>query len=423
MRVSSRRAVSQDNPVRLLDNAYVDQPIRDLSRNAYCVLGLPIDAIDMASALCAIHEASTQPGPFLVSTVNLNYLANSLTEPEFRESVLQSDLCTADGMPIVWISRLLGLPITKRIAGADVLDALRQGISTGNLGVFFFGGADGIADSAGRILNVGNGRLTCLGALNPGYCTVEDMSSDKVIATINASKADFLVVALGASKGQAWLLHNHYRLRIPVRAHLGAALNFQAGSLKRAPRMVRTAGLEWLWRIKEEPHLWVRYRHDGRMLLRLFWTRLLPLVWQGRPRWRPQQLEIVLEPEQHAVALHLSGDAVARYIDHAIGCFQQAVNLERPLVILDLAAVRQIDQRFLGLILMLRKVLHQRGATLLFIGISDRVRRIFHLNELEFLLRANWDLPRPELGNGAGTNSALASEPQRFDPGPLPKLS
>src|SRR4029450_1688151 len=118
-------------------------------------------------------------------------------------------------------------------------------------------------------------------------------SSAAIIATINASNADFLVVALGASKGQSWLQHNHHRLSIPVRAHLGAAINFQAGFLRRAPKIVRKAGFEWLWRIKEEPHLWQRYWHDGRTLLHLLWTRILPLTRQGRPRGRaPKELYV-----------------------------------------------------------------------------------------------------------------------------------
>ena len=113
------------------------------------------------------------------------------------------------------------------------------------------------------MLNAENGGLVCVGALNPGYGTIEDMSGDAIIAAVNASKAEFLVVALGARKGQTWLLRNHHRLRVPVRAHLGAAVNFQAGSVKRAPRAIRKVGLEWLWRIKEEPHLRIRYWHDG----------------------------------------------------------------------------------------------------------------------------------------------------------------
>ena len=86
--------------------------------------------------------------------------------------------------------------------------------------------------------------------------------------------ADFLAVSLGAKKGQLWLHRNHQRLTVPVRAHLGVTVNFQAGTVKRAPPRLRAWGLEWLWRIKEEPHLWRRYAHDGWVLLGLIFTRV-----------------------------------------------------------------------------------------------------------------------------------------------------
>ena len=367
-----------------------DHDINDLRRDVYCVLGVPIDATDMAATLRKIDKASANAEPTLISTANLNFLANSLADPEFRQSLLLSDLCTADGMPVVWIARLLGLPIRDRIAGSDILESLRATTSSRKQRVFFFGGANGIADAARRILNAENAGLTCVGTLNPGHGTIDDMSSEAIIAAINASNADFLVVALGASKGQAWLLRNHLRLRVPVRAHLGAAINFQAGCLKRAPRAIRNMGLEWLWRIKEEPHLWVRYWHDGRMLLRVLLTRILPLACRARFQRRhgAQELNVGLRRTEDSVVLQVSGDATTPYIGHAIGRFQQALVLAAPLVILDFAAVRDIDQRFFGLMLMLRKSLQRRGTTLLVVSVSDRVRRLFQLNELEFLLDA-----------------------------------
>jgi N-acetylglucosaminyldiphosphoundecaprenol N-acetyl-beta-D-mannosaminyltransferase len=387
MQVAGRRARALYDSDGSTQSADADLGIANLDRNVYCLLGVPIDAIDMDSTLHMIDQASANADPFLVSTANLNYLTSSLSDTEFRESLLQSDLNTADGIPIVWIARLLGLPVKERVAGSDLLDNLNKRTAPRKLKVFFFGAAEGNAEAARRILNAENGGLVCVGALNPGYGTVDDMSGDAIIAAVNASNAEFLVVALGARKAQAWLLQNHDRLRVPVRAHLGAAINFQAGSVKRAPKAIRKAGLEWLWRIKEEPHLRSRYWRDGCTLLRLLWTRILPLAWQARTQLHPEKpLDIGVRPEKHNVVLELSGDATARYINHAICCFQQAVRLDKPLVILDLGAVRNMDQRVFGLILMLRKVLRQRGAALLFIRISCQVRRLFRLNELEFLL-------------------------------------
>src|SRR5262245_66215808 len=87
-----------------------------------------------------------------------------------------------------------------------------------------------------------------------------------------------------------------------------------------------------------------------------------------------------------SVTVCRSVDAITKYIGRAVRRFERALRLARPLVVLDLTAVRDIDQRFFGLMLMLRKNLHRRGATLLIVGASGRVRRLFRLNELEFLL-------------------------------------
>src|SRR5262245_28340924 len=167
--------------------ANADASIPDLEREVYCVLGMPIDAVDMTATLRKINRASLERKPFLISTANLNFLANSSADAEFRESLLLSDLCTADGMPIVWLARLLGLPINQRVAGADILDQLRSPTSCRKLCIFFFGGADGIAEAARRMLNADKSGLTCVGTLNPGFCTTEEMSSDATIAAINAS--------------------------------------------------------------------------------------------------------------------------------------------------------------------------------------------------------------------------------------------
>ena len=100
-----------------------------------------------------------------------------------------------------------------------------------------------------RALNDTQSALQCVGWICPGFGTVEEMSADRLIEAINASGADFLVVALGARKGQIWLARNQKRLTIPVRAHLGATIHFEAGTLKRAPLPLQRLGLEWLWRL------------------------------------------------------------------------------------------------------------------------------------------------------------------------------
>jgi N-acetylglucosaminyldiphosphoundecaprenol N-acetyl-beta-D-mannosaminyltransferase len=105
------------------ENTFTAAP-DDLSRETYCILGIPIDAIEMPAVLRTIDAAAESGKPFVLSTPNLNFLVTSQTDPEFRESVLLSDLCSPDGMPIIWIARLLGIPIKRRVAGSDIFPAL-----------------------------------------------------------------------------------------------------------------------------------------------------------------------------------------------------------------------------------------------------------------------------------------------------------
>jgi N-acetylglucosaminyldiphosphoundecaprenol N-acetyl-beta-D-mannosaminyltransferase len=363
-----------------------------ISREVYCLLGIPIDAVCLAMVVEAVEKASANQSTLLISTPNLNFLINSLSDEEFRQSVLDSDLCPPDGIALVWIARLLGLPIKERATGADLLEALQaRAAGARKLTVFLLGGAKGVADAAAAKLNAKASGLNCVGSFDPGFGDVIELSQDHIIGSVNSSGADFLVVSLGAKKGQLWLQRNHDRLTIPIRAHLGAALNFQAGTIKRAPPLVRAWGLEWLWRIKEENYLWKRYQHDGLAFLSLLITRVLPLVllnkrYQIRERRRPQALVIQQDYERDlTIKISLSGFAGATYIEKAIRCFDQALALKRNIAI-DLAKVTGLDARFLGLLLMLRKELKKQGMTLRLLGPTPAVEQIFRLSGVSYLL-------------------------------------
>ncbi len=363
----------------------------DLSREIYCILGIPIDAIDMPAVLRSINMAAVSKMPFILATPNLNFLVNSLTDAEFRESLMLSDLCPTDGMPIVWIARLLGIPIRRRIAGSDIFEALKAGSGALQpLKVFLFGATESVAAAAAQTLNSGSPALSCVGWACPGFGTVDEMSTDRFIDQINASGADFLVAALGAKKGQLWLQRNHHRLRVPIRAHLGVTIHFQAGTVKRAPNALQKLGFEWLWRISQEPNLWRRYWHDGRVLLRLMLTRVLPLAIRARAlRWNAARKShnLVIEQVQgpNSVTMSLCGFATAPHVKGAIRCFRDAAVAEKSVVI-DCSQTRAIDARFFGLLLMLRKQLEARGAKLEFAGLSPRLERTFHLNGLDYLI-------------------------------------
>jgi N-acetylglucosaminyldiphosphoundecaprenol N-acetyl-beta-D-mannosaminyltransferase len=370
-------------PQPLSDDAEGTSPgPSNLSRSVYCILGMPIDAIDLPAVVQKIDAAAANRHHLRISTPNLNFLVSSLSDPEFRQSLLDSDLCPPDGTPILWIARLLGLPIRKRAAGSDLLELLKTRASDRKLKVFLFGGAEGVADAAARNINAQGGGLVCVGTLNPGFGEIDDMSHEPVIETVNSSGADFLILSLGAKKGQLWLQRNRSRVKIPVQSHLGAAISFNAGTVKRAPPLVRRWGLEWLWRIKEEKYLWARYRNDGIVFLRLLVTRVLPIAMiSRRPRVPGGRLSIRQTHDDQVVVIDLLGPAVTDHVATAIAHFEVALGCNKNIVI-DLSKTSQIDCRFLGLLLMLHKDLVGRGRTLTFQAAPPAIRRMFYLNEL-----------------------------------------
>ena len=136
----------------------------DLSREVYGVLGIPIDAVDLSAVVGRIGAAMRQDQPFLISTPNLNFLVTSQSDGELRESLLQSDLCPVDGVPIVWISRLLGIPIQMRVAGSDIFDRLKLQASS-SVRVFLFGGPEGVAETCSNVLNSQSSGVACVGSL------------------------------------------------------------------------------------------------------------------------------------------------------------------------------------------------------------------------------------------------------------------
>ncbi len=328
------------------------RPPLDLGRDTYALLGLVFDAVTLDGAVAALLESVEHGRRCFVSTPNVNFVATAQRDRPFRQSVLRSDLSLADGMPIVWAARLVGLPIHERVAGSDLFQALRDGPRA--LRVYFFGGPDGVAQRACERLAADAGRMRCVGFDAPGFGSVEAMSGSDRLDRINASGTEFLVVALGAKKGQAWIEHNLDRLRPMAVSHLGAVVNFVAGSVARAPRAVARLGLEWLWRIGQEPALWRRYARDGLRLAHLMATQVLPLALAlRRQRASPsaaQQARITSADRGAITVLKLGGawcaEALPSLREALAKCLREGQTVQ-----LDLTEVTAVDAGFVALLL------------------------------------------------------------------------
>lgn len=356
-------------------------------RDIYCLLGLPFDAVNLADAERHIRTAVENRSSCFLSTPNLNFLIAAQSDTAFRDSVVNSDLSIPDGMPVIWLARLLGIPIRERVAGSDLFDRLMKGTSP-PLSVFFFGGIDGVAGTACTLLNTQSSGLVCVGFESPGFGSVEDMSHEETISKINACNPDFVVVSLGAKKGQAWIERNRRRLSAPVISHLGAVSNFVAGTLDRAPQWTQNIGLEWLWRIKEEPKLWRRYLADGLALLSLLVTRVFPYVWYlqrhqaDADEMAAARVEIRDESEYTVVGLR--GAWTRSNIMQLRECFSK-VALTGKDVRLEMEEVTYVDSAFVGLVTLLHGYLRQHDRRLVIFSMQEPVRRVIRYCCAEYL--------------------------------------
>ena len=206
-------------------------------------------------------------------------------------------VCLLFGLDDCWES------VKERVSGSDIFDVLRrEGSASRPFKVFLFGGSDGVAETVCGMLNGQPSGMRCVGWHNPGFGTVEEMSSEQIIREVNESRADLLAVFFSAKKAQSWLLSNHHRFKISARGQFGATINYQAEIVRRAPLFFQQWGLEWLWRIKEEPYLWRRYFTDGVALTRMVVGRVMPI--EINRRWHrlvgsaEETLQIVIRKER-----------------------------------------------------------------------------------------------------------------------------
>jgi N-acetylglucosaminyldiphosphoundecaprenol N-acetyl-beta-D-mannosaminyltransferase len=363
----------------------------DFHRDVWCLLGLVFDAVDMQTAIEIIERSANMGKKCTFATPNLNFVISALDDQPFRNTVANGQLSLLDGMPLLWVARLLATGISTKVSGSNLFERLwhRDLPEKKRLRVFLFGGESGVAEQAcERITNTSTG-LNCVGFFNPGFGTIDEISKVDILDAINNSNADFAVVALGARKGQLWIDKNRLMIDVPVLSHLGAVLNFAAGNVKRAPVWMQQTGLEWVWRIVQEPALWKRYFFDGLAFARLLSTRVLPyFVWQKVNSQKLKgQLPVIysVRSESYTTVFSIQGSCLHSTIHSLRKAFSTELGRSNN-IRLDLSGVPVVDGAFLGLCVLLQKYTREGGGELSVSGVNPVIERIIRWNCVEYLL-------------------------------------
>lgn len=223
-----------------------------------------------------------QRAPAYVVTPNVDHLCRLTRDTAFRDAYGGASLVLADGAPILWFSRLLGRPLREKLSGSDLVPRLSAYAAAKGYRVFFFGAGPGVAEEAAARLTARYPGLPVVGAVSPPMGFYDDPVEAQAMAeSVRRAEADICFVALGAPHQELWMSRYHQAAGVPVMIGIGAGLDFVAGRVRRAPRWVQRAGLEWLWRLCREPRrLWRRYLIDDSYFLVLLWREFQ----KARPR-------------------------------------------------------------------------------------------------------------------------------------------
>lgn len=361
----------------------------DFQRDVHSLFGLPFDALTQDEAVSRVREAARTRERLFLSTPNMNFAAACESDAAFRQTVLTSQLSTADGASIVLLARLMGVPLPERVTGAGLFERLRS--TTGHrVKVYFFGGLDGAAEQAvNRLAGDDNPGVQPVGFQSPGTLPCDQMSGPAFTNPINASGAEFVVVALGARKGQEWIGRNWSSLNAPVISHLGAVVNFAAGTIRRAPHWLQTLGLEWLWRIKEEPGLWRRYWKDGRIFARYLLRGAVPWALYNRREPVGDGLRCQVRDTPEGVLIELAGAASnGDALVPLRSILTDACARGKPVTV-DLQGVTHVGSGFIGLIQLLEGWLRSatpHGSRPLLRNVPPSIERVFHWAGVGYLL-------------------------------------
>ncbi len=217
------------------------------------IWGLPLARLGLRQTVDAVGLLVERRRPSLFITANLQYAMLSSHDPRLAAVNRTAAFLVADGMPMVWYSRLVGRPLPERVAGSDLIYALCHRAAQRGHRVFFLGGQPGAAADAATTLSWMYPGLQVAGVEAPQLDSFSPEEHRALAGRIRDARPDVLFAALGQPKGELWLAQYLDALEVPACVQVGASFDFVAGRAARAPRWMQRIGLEWLHRLIGDP--------------------------------------------------------------------------------------------------------------------------------------------------------------------------
>jgi len=229
--------------------------------NCFGVLGVRINAVQIGQVVeRMLGWIRERDGCHSIAATSMHGIVEAQHDPSFKEILNSADLVVPDGMPLVWLGRRQGHFLSRRVYGPDLVLAFCEATAGQCYRHFFYGGEPGVADRLAASLKARFPGLNVVGTCSPPFRALRAEENDEMAEMIGRAAPDVLWVGLGTPKQERWTHEHKSRLPVPVLVGVGAAFDMLSGRRKQAPRMIREHGLEWFFRLVQEPRrLWRRY--------------------------------------------------------------------------------------------------------------------------------------------------------------------
>ena len=311
------------------------------------LLGIPFHDVTMHETLAFIDAMIDRGRPGYLATANLDFTAQASHDVELQRILFDAELVLCDGTPLVWASRWLGAPLRERVAGSDLIPHLFSHSEEMGHRLFFLGSSDEVLAATIEKCAVQYPKLIICGSYAPAYAKLLEFDNEEIHRRVREAAPDILLVAMGCPKQEKWIYMNYRSLGVPVSIGIGASLDFIAGKFRRAPVWMRVCGLEWVFRLMQEPRrLFNRYLFDLIFFVRELRTQRRLLALGGAGSAQAPQGEVVLS--QNAVQYRWIGRIDAEAVrDETVD--PPSPKPDCPNVVLDCSGVSFIDSTGLGL--------------------------------------------------------------------------
>lgn len=238
------------------------------------VLGVNVDAVQIPGVVALMQKwiAHGESGRY-ISATGMHGIMEAHHTPAFKNILNSSALVVPDGAPLVWLGRLKGHALKRRVYGPDLLLAFCERTREKGIRHFFYGGAPGVPEKLAQQLSERFPGLVVAGTCSPPFRELTGEEDREIVRTINDAAPDVVWVGISTPKQERWMFEHSGRLNAPVIVGVGAAFDFHSGSKRQAPRWMREHGLEWFYRLMQEPgRLGRRYIVYGTEFV--FWVTL-----------------------------------------------------------------------------------------------------------------------------------------------------